>query len=224
MKRKYSMMSILIALILLLFISSCDNIQVPASGDLIIAGGAETTDKRTPVLTIQSEGAAYMSFSGDGEEWTEWLIYSESYDEFDLASGEFGTRTGAGVKYVFVRFKDSQGNIMPTNGFIYDSIEYILKAPTSGSIIIAAGANSTSDTTPLLIIQSEGAAYMSFSGDGEEWTEWIPYSESYDEFDLASGKNGTEFSQGQKKVYVRFKNEQHERKFFGVRSSHLTFL
>src|SRR5665648_1161383 len=47
--------------------------------------------------------------------------------------------------------------------------------PTAGSIIIADGADITKDCTPPLAILSEGAAQMSFSGDGESWTEWIDY-------------------------------------------------
>jgi len=145
-----------------------------------------------------------MSFSGDGEEWTEWIPYSETYQQFNIASGEYGTQIGSGVKFVFVRFRDWEGNISAGDSIANDSIEYVPTAPGKGSITIANGAVSTSDITPILTIQSE---IMSFSGDGEEWTEWIPYSETYQQFNIASGEYGTIFSQGEKSVYVRFKNE-----------------
>ena len=80
-------------------------------------------------------------------------------------------------------------------------------SPTEGSLVIAGGDESTNDSTPLLTISSEGADYMSFSGDGEEWSEWLPYAVSCIDFNIASGEYGTEFSQGDKYVYVRFKNE-----------------
>ena len=208
MKKNYSI--VLIALIVLLLIASCDSIRLPAQGSIVIAGGAETTENRIPILTIQSENAAFMSFSGDGEEWTEWIPYSESYQDFDIASGEYGTQIGVGIKFVFVRFRDWEGNISTEDEVASDSIEYSPSAPGKGNIAIANGAVSTSDITPILTIQSENAAFMSFSGDGEEWTEWIPYIETYQQFNIASGEYGTVFSQGEKSVYVRFKNESGE--------------
>jgi len=46
---------------------------------------------------------------------------------------------------------------------------------------------------------------MSFSGDGLDWSRWVEYSESYDNFNIASGLNGTTMESGFKTVYVRFK-------------------
>ena len=181
---------------------------VPEQGEIIIAGGDESTDNPTPILTIIFSGADYMSFSGDGEEWAEWVPYVTSYDSFNIASGEFGTSTGEGLKYVYVHFKDMDENILSGDELIYDAIIYTPPpAPTKGSIVIANGGGATDDSTPLLTILSERADYMSFSGDGEEWSEWIPYAVSYEDFDIASGEYGTEFSQGKKYVYIRFKNE-----------------
>jgi hypothetical protein len=182
---------------------------VPGQVEIIIAGGEEVTDDPTPLLTILCSGADYMSFSGDGEEWTEWIPYVTSYDDFNIASGEFGTSIGEGLKYVYGRFKDLDENILSGDKLIYNTIIYTpLPSPTKGSVVIANGGESTDDSTPTLIIFSAGADYMSFSGDREEWTDWFPYTESYNEFNIASGQYGTEFSQGNKYVYVRFKNEK----------------
>jgi hypothetical protein len=184
------------------------NTNLPGPGEIIIANGDESTDDPTPFLTILSSGADYMSFSGDSELWTDWIPYTTSYSDFNITSGEFGTSTGEGLKFVYVRFKDLEGNISSESKLAYDTINYTTPpAPTKGSIIIANGAESTDDSTPSLAIFSEGADYMSFSGDGEEWSEWIPYAVSYDDFDIASGEHGTEFSQGKKYIYIRFKNE-----------------
>ena len=184
------------------------NPNLPGPGEIIIASGAEFTNDPTPPLTILCSKADYMSFSGDGEQWIEWIPYTISYEGFNIASGEFGTSTGEGLKFVYVRFKDLEGNISSESKLAYDTINYTPPtAPTKGSIIIAGGAESTDDSTPFLTIYSEGADYMSFSGDGEEWTEWVPYTTSYNDFNIASGLYGTEFSQGGKYVYIRFKNE-----------------
>src|SRR5665648_161565 len=82
--------------------------------------------------------------------------------------------------------------------------------PTAGIIIIDGGADNTKDCTPPLAIFSEGAAQMSFSGDGESWTEWIDYNTSYEEFNIANGLNGTIFDSGTKYVYVRFKDQEED--------------
>jgi hypothetical protein len=213
-KIKNNLVIVLLILFSVLFLYGCHSIgngvvyPTPGKGRVLIDKGAETTDTRTPFLTIYAEGADYMSFSGGGELWTEWIPYDSSYEDFDIASGLYGTETGLGTKYVYARFKDLTGNILFENELIYDTIIYTPPpSPTEGSIVIADGNEITDDSTPLLTIYAEGADYMSFSGDGEEWSEWIPYAESYEDFDIASGECGTEFSQGEKYVYVRFKNE-----------------
>lgn len=94
------------------------------SGWIIIENEAETTKDCSPVLSIYSEGAAYMSFSGDGETWTEWVDYDTSYEEFNIANGINGTKFGSGTKYVYVRFKDKDDNLSPSDELAFDIIEY----------------------------------------------------------------------------------------------------
>ena len=96
----------------------------PTSGWVIIENDAETTKDCSPILTIYSEGAAYMSFSGDGETWTEWVDYDTSYEEFNIANGINGTKFGSGTKYVYVRFKNKDDNLSPSNELAFDIIEY----------------------------------------------------------------------------------------------------
>ncbi len=213
-KIKNNLVIVLLILFSVLFLHGCYNagngVVYPPSGNgsLLIDNGAETTNTCTPILTIYSEGADYMSFSGDGEQWTEWIPYVTSYNDFNIASGEFGTSIGEGLKFVYVRFKGLDENILSEDEFVYDTIIYTPPpSPTKGSVVIAGGDEVTNDSTPPLTIYSEGADYMSFSGDGEEWSEWMPYAVSYEDFDIASGEYGTEFSQGGKYVYVHFKNE-----------------
>ena len=96
----------------------------PTSGWIIIEDDAETTKDCSPVLTIYSEGAAYMSFSGNGENWTEWEEYNTSYEEFNIANGLYGTGFGTGTRYVYVRFKDEDGNLSPSEELAWDAINY----------------------------------------------------------------------------------------------------
>ncbi len=96
----------------------------PTSGSITIEGGAEITSDCTPLLTIYSEEAAYMTFSGDGENWTNWIEYDNSYEEFNIANGMNGTDLSSGIKYVYVRFKDKDGSLSPSDELAFDNIEY----------------------------------------------------------------------------------------------------
>jgi len=113
---------------------------------IIIEDDAECTKDCTPVLAIFSEGAAFMSFSGDGENWTDWRPYNSSYEEFNIANGLYGTIFGSGEKDIYIRFKDSEGNIYPTDIISFDSIQYEMQELDFIKIIpqnttIPAGSN-----------------------------------------------------------------------------------
>jgi len=96
----------------------------PTSGYLIIEQGAEITKDCTPSLAIESENAVYMSFSGDGVNWCEWEEYSTSYEEFNITNGLNGTGLSSGIKFIYVRFKDEEGNLSPSGELAFDTIEY----------------------------------------------------------------------------------------------------
>jgi len=103
----------------------------PTSGTLLIEDEAETTFDRTPTLTVYSEGAAYMSFSGDGENWSEWVEYNTSYKDFNIINNLNGTEFSSGLKYVYVRFKDENGKLSPSNNLAFDTIYYKFKEVNS---------------------------------------------------------------------------------------------
>ena len=107
----------------------------PTSGTLLIEGGAKTTFDRTPALTLYSEGAAYMSFSGDGENWSEWVEYNTFYDNFNMVDNQNGTQFISGLKYIYVRFKDDNGNLSSSDNLAYDTINYEFKDLDSIKII-----------------------------------------------------------------------------------------
>ena len=96
----------------------------PTSGWIIIENNAEITEDCTPLLSIYSEEADYMSFSGDGVNWTNWEKYSASWQEFNLANGFNGTIFSSGIKYIYVRFKDEEANLSPADELASDIIEY----------------------------------------------------------------------------------------------------
>lgn len=67
---------------------------------------------------------------------------------------------------------------------------------------------SIKDCTPefLIYTDNENIVSMSISGDAENWSEWVEYSKNYDQFNIASGRNGTIIESGTKTVYIRFKD------------------
>ena len=138
-KEKYYIL-IFLAVLLSIFYSGCVNIVPdstsnpellfsppnigPTSGWIVIENGAETAKDSSPLLTIYFEGAAYMSFSGDGNNWTDWIPYNSSYEEFNIANGLYGTIFGSGKKDVYVHFKDEDGNLSSADELAFDTIEY----------------------------------------------------------------------------------------------------
>lgn len=135
-KRK-TISSIILTLILIIFpiifLHGCESALPPpitpptlgpTSGRIVIENNVEITEDCTPLLAIYSEGADYMSFSGDRMNWTNWEKYSASWQEFNLANGFNGTIFSSGIKYIYVRFKDEEGNLSPADELASDIIEY----------------------------------------------------------------------------------------------------
>ena len=128
---KSNALLILFFILLSIFSSGCISDFIPSptnseviKGSIIIEDGAETTKDCIPALIIYSESAKYMSFSGDGVNWTGWVYYNSSYSEFNIASGLNGTEFGSGTKCVYVRFKDEEDNLSPSDELAFDTIEY----------------------------------------------------------------------------------------------------
>ena len=99
----------------------------PTSGTLLIESGAETTFDRTPALTLYSDGADYMSFSGDGENWSEWIEYNSSYEGFNMVDNQNGTQFISGLKYIYIQFKNNNGSLSPSDNLAFDTINYEFK-------------------------------------------------------------------------------------------------
>lgn len=132
--KKIYLLYLLIALII--FCTGCTagiapifptTIEGPTSGTILIESGAESTYDRTPLLTVYSEGAAYMSFSGDGVNWSEWVEYAPTYEDFNIANNLYGTEFSSGLKYVYIRFKDENEKLSPSDNLVFDTINYEFK-------------------------------------------------------------------------------------------------
>jgi hypothetical protein len=82
---------------------------------LKVKGNPDIIKDCTPEFTIftEKEVVKYMSFSGNGEDWTKWINYSENYDQFNIASGLNGTTMNSGLKSVYIHFKDKNGFVFP---------------------------------------------------------------------------------------------------------------
>ena len=105
------------------------------SGTILIEDGAETTFNRTPSLALYSDVADYMSFSGDGESWSEWIEYNTFYDNFNMVNNQNGTQFISGIKTIYVRFKDKNEKLSPPENLAYDKINYEFKKLNSIKII-----------------------------------------------------------------------------------------
>lgn len=64
-------------------------------------------------IVYEKENIAAMSFSGNNIDWSNWVTYSENYDQFNIANGFNGTSMESGLKTIYVRFKDINGVIYP---------------------------------------------------------------------------------------------------------------
>ncbi|MDD4289009.1 MAG: hypothetical protein PHQ99_05425 [Atribacterota bacterium] len=113
--------------IILLFFNACHgDFVIPGLEDdnensittnayIIIKGNTDIIKDCTPEFSIFTEktNIASMSFSGNGKDWSEWVAYSENYDQFNIANGLYGTDMESGVKTIYVRFKDINDVIYP---------------------------------------------------------------------------------------------------------------
>lgn len=92
-----------------------DNSIIIKSSYLKVKGNPDIIKDCTPEFTIftEKEVVKYMSFSGNGDDWSQWVSYSENYDQFNIASGLHGTTMASGLKTVYIRFKDINGFVFP---------------------------------------------------------------------------------------------------------------
>lgn len=112
---------------IILFLSACqNNFIIPDIEEdnennitiyayIMIKGNTDVIKDCTPEFSIftEKDNIISMSFSGNGEDWSEWVDYSENYDQFNIANGLYGTKMESGAKTVYIRFKDTNADIFP---------------------------------------------------------------------------------------------------------------
>jgi hypothetical protein len=133
-----------------------------------------------------------MKISNDGTTYTSELAYATSY-KWTLSSG-YGTKT------VFVLFKDASGNWMTTP--TTDTIQYRDASAPTGSVVINAGATTTTTAAVTLSLSASdtggSVTGMKISNNGSTYTSELAYATSYC-WTLSSGY-------GTKTVSVLFKD------------------
>jgi Big-like domain-containing protein/fibronectin type III domain protein len=162
------------------------------TGSLTINGGATLTNSLSAPLTLTANdlnGVTSMQFSKDGLNYFAWEPFATARTVTLL--------TGDGTKTMYVRFKDSAGNVsLP----ISDTITLDTTKPT-GTILINGGAASTTSASVTLTLAASdlnGVAAMQFSKDGVTFFPYEPFKTTR----VATLLPGA----GLKTMYVRFKD------------------
>lgn len=161
--------------------------NVAPSGPIVIDGGETYCNSRDVTLTLDSSDAAHMCFSNDNTSYSDWEGYA--------ASKTWTLSEGDGTKYVYVKYKDSAGNISTAVG---DSIILDTTAP-SGSIAVNTDATYCTSREATISLDSADAAYMCFSNDNVSYSDWENYAASKS-WTLTEGD-------GTKTVYVKYRDE-----------------
>jgi hypothetical protein len=170
----------------------------PIAHGLTINGGALSTASvsvRLDVVAANADGSQdglSVSFSNDGETWSDW----ENYDFWAL----WELTDGDGEKTVYARVKDSAGTI---SAIVSDTIKLDTGVQTEYSVTINNGAIYTNKVAVHLKISARpGTAEMQVSNDGGfDGVEWEPYSARKD-WQLTRYRN----QEVTRLVYVRFRD------------------
>jgi hypothetical protein len=118
---------IFLFVLILLFFNACHNHSIIPGIDgneensfttndyIMIKGNNGVIKDCTPEFSIftEKENIILMSFSGNNIDWSDWVDYSENFDQFNIANGLYGTNMESGIKTMYVRFKDMNGVIFP---------------------------------------------------------------------------------------------------------------
>ena len=170
--------------------------NAPENIRIYINDNDEFTLKREVILSINGidngSGISKMSFSDDGELWTDWEPFNNSKN-YLLSSDD-------GEKSVFCKIKDYVGNIGEP---IFDTVILDTKPPVS--VIIQINKNEIYTNSNAVILNQfamdslSGLGDMSFSFNGKDWTSWEPYKEIKPYF-LTSGD-------GLKTIYFKIKDK-----------------
>lgn len=138
-------------------------------GTISLNNGAVVTATPTLDLTLQAadlNGVSEMQFSENGTLWSNLEAYQTS------RTYKFPDTTLDGNKKLYVRFKDSVGNLSVA---VSDTIKLDRLAPI-GTVFINANSVTITKLTVPLTLKASGAITMQLSLDGgNNWGKWEPY-------------------------------------------------
>ncbi|MEM2874861.1 MAG: PQQ-binding-like beta-propeller repeat protein [Candidatus Hadarchaeales archaeon] len=137
-------------------------LTAPKVSGFMMAGGATFTKSTTIQLTITAQNASHMSFSTDMATWTDWEPY-QSNIPYTLSGPD-------GLKTVYVRVKDSGGNVSPT---MAGSITLDQTSPLSQKDLVGdlgpEGYRGSVVITLSAIDATSGVDRIVYRVDGGEW-------------------------------------------------------
>jgi hypothetical protein len=164
-----------------------------STGSIVInSGDIYTTSTNVTLMVSASDtsGITQMQFSTDNSSWNGWEAYSPTKD--------WALTPGDGLKAVYVRFKDTAGNISQS---YFDNI-ILDTTPPTGSITVNSGATYTNSSSITLSISCTDAgsdcSQMQLGSDNVAWSDPETYA-TVKSLSLDSAN-------GLKTVYVRFKD------------------
>ncbi len=169
----------------------------PEDLSIVINDNSKYTNSRLIKLTLKAtdkiSGVGEISFSYDGFNWLSWEPFIQSkYLTFskDMTEGE---------KRIFFIAKDKVGNIAES---VFDSIILDTLPPYALSILINNGQYETNSTSVILTLNAvdntSGISQVSFSDDGEIWSNWEEFN-AVRSYDLLPGN-------GRKMIYFKAKD------------------
>ncbi|MCK5358807.1 MAG: hypothetical protein KAJ48_10460, partial [Elusimicrobiales bacterium] len=161
-------------------------------GTININNNVAITSSTAVTLNLTSSdsgGMDKMQFKNEGGSWSAWEDCSTS-KVWTLLSGD-------GEKTVYVRFRDTIGNISEYS----DSIMLDSQGLTGEGILINNNAQYSNTTSVNLTLSaSGGVTHMQIKNEsGGTWTDWLVFNSPHS-WELDSSADGT------RRVYVRYKD------------------
>ncbi|MBU1109514.1 MAG: hypothetical protein KKB51_22725 [Candidatus Riflebacteria bacterium] len=142
--------------------------RTPPLGTIVVNGAALRTANPVVTLTLSAsdaKGVADMSFSNDNITWSGWVSYATSIS-WTMSAGD-------GSKVVYVRYRDTVGNV----GVFSDDIILDTTGPLGG-VTIAPAPLSATTTLSLNLFANDGSGVpqMALAFDGGAFSAWQPFA------------------------------------------------
>lgn len=162
---------------------------LPPSVTLSINNGASSTTSASVTLTITATDNSsvpsqmQMRLSNNGTLWSPWQAYQQTIT-WDITNASYGGTSAAGTKNVYVEVADAAQNYSMATA----SIGYNPSPPTGTVNIVGAVSGTyngqqawfTNSNDLILNLNFSGAAKIRTAVNGMPWSEWQPYSTSFE--------------------------------------------